>query len=81
MGRTHLQDAVPIRLGQEYHAYSSVIKRDINRIENALDGLRVVNMGASAVGTGINVDTEYLKVIVPNLDKVVDLGLTRQKTW
>jgi aspartate ammonia-lyase len=77
MGRTHLQDAVPIRLGQEYHAYSSVIKRDINRIENALDGLRVVNMGASAVGTGINVDTEYLKVIVPNLDKVVDLGLTQ----
>ncbi len=77
MGRTHLQDAVPIRLGQEYHAYSSVIKRDIKRIENALDGLRVVNMGASAVGTGINVDTEYLKVIVPNLDKVVDLGLTQ----
>ncbi|MDR7870362.1 MAG: aspartate ammonia-lyase [Tissierellaceae bacterium] len=77
MGRTHLQDAVPIRLGQEFHAYSSVIKRDIARIENALDGIRVVNMGASAVGTGINVDTEYLKVIVPNLNKVVDLGLVQ----
>ena len=77
MGRTHLQDAVPIRLGQEFHAYSSAIKRDIARIEYALDGIRVVNMGASAVGTGINVDTEYLKVIVPNLNKVVDLGLTQ----
>lgn len=77
MGRTHLQDAVPIRLGQEFHAYSSVIKRDIARIEYALDGLRTVNMGASAVGTGINVDTEYLKVIVPNLNKVIDLGLTQ----
>ena len=77
MGRTHLQDAVPIRLGQEFHAYSSVIKRDIARIENALDGLRVVNMGASAVGTGINVDTEYLKIIVPNLDEVVNLGLSQ----
>ena len=77
MGRTHLQDAVPIRLGQEFHGYSSVIKRDIARIENALEGLKVVNMGASAVGTGINVDTEYLKVIVPNLNKVNNLGLVQ----
>lgn len=75
MGRTHLQDAVPIRLGQEFHGYSSVIKRDIKRIGIALDGLRVVNMGASAVGTGINVDTEYLKLIVPNLNKVNKLDL------
>lgn len=77
MGRTHLQDAVPIRLGQEFHAYSSVIKRDIARLEKAFDGIRVVNMGASAVGTGINVDTEYLRVIVPNLNKVIDLGLVQ----
>jgi len=79
MGRTHLQDAVPIRLGQEFHGYSSVIKRDIDRIENALKGLKVINMGASAVGTGINVDTEYLKVIVPNLNKVNNLGLVQAK--
>lgn len=79
MGRTHLQDAVPIRLGQEFHGYSSVIKRDVVRIENALEGLKVVNMGASAVGTGINVDTEYLKVIVPNLNKINNLGLIQAK--
>src|SRR5699024_8313512 len=77
MGRTHLQDAVPIRLGQEFHGYSSAIKRDIERIKAALDGLRIVNMGASAVGTGINVDTEYLKVIVPNLNKVNNLDLVQ----
>lgn len=77
MGRTHLQDAVPIRLGQEFHGYSSAIKRDIDRIKTALDGLRVVNMGASAVGTGINVDREYLQVIVPNLNKVNDLDLVQ----
>ncbi len=77
MGRTHLQDAVPIRLGQEFHGYSSVIKRDVERIKNALDGLRVVNMGASAVGTGINVDTEYLDLIVPNLNKVNELDLVQ----
>lgn len=77
MGRTHLQDAVPIRLGQEFHAYASVIARDAERIKKALDGIRVVNMGASAVGTGINVDTEYLKLIVPNLNQVVDLNLVQ----
>ena len=75
MGRTHLQDAVPIRLGQEFHAYSSVVKRLADNLDYALDAIRVVNMGASAVGTGINVDTGYLKVIVPNLNKVIDLGL------
>lgn len=75
MGRTHLQDAVPIRLGQEFHAYSSAIKRDIDRIEKALDGIKLVNMGASAVGTGINVDREYLKIIVSNLNKVNNLEL------
>lgn len=77
MGRTHLQDAVPIRLGQELHAYASVIKRDIERVSLALDGIRVVNMGASAVGTGINVDTEYLKFIVPDLNEIVDLDLVQ----
>src|SRR5699024_1603156 len=41
MGRTHLQDAVPIRLGQEFGGYSSVIKRDINRIKNALEGIKI----------------------------------------
>ena len=75
MGRTQMQDAVPIRLGQEFHAYASVVRRDIRRIRASFDELRVLNMGASAIGTGINVDTSYLKSIIPNLNKVVDLRL------
>lgn len=77
MGRTHLQGAVPIRLGQEFHAYSSVIKRDIRRISLALDGLKTVNMGASAIGTGINVDTKYFKIIVSNLNKINNLNIVQ----
>ncbi|MGV8982434.1 aspartate ammonia-lyase [Clostridium sp.] len=75
MGRTQMQDAVPIRLGQEFHAYSSAIKRNITRIEKASEGLKTVNMGASAIGTGINVDTEYFKNIVPAINKVINLDL------
>ncbi|MGH4117476.1 aspartate ammonia-lyase [Clostridium sp.] len=75
MGRTQMQDAVPIRLGQEFHAYSSVIKRNIARLEKASEGLKIVNMGASAIGTGINVDIEYFEKIVPAINKVVNLDL------
>ena len=75
MGRTQMQDAVPIRLGQEFHAYSSAIKRDINRIEKASDELKVVNMGASAIGTGINVDIDYFENVVPYINEVINLDL------
>ncbi|MDD3840855.1 MAG: aspartate ammonia-lyase [Clostridia bacterium] len=70
MGRTQMQDAVPIRLGQEFNAYSCVIKRDILRISKVREELKVVNMGGTAIGTGINADQEYLKRIVPNLSQV-----------
>src|SRR5690625_5815902 len=53
MGRTHMQDAVPIRLGQEFEAYSRVIKRDMERIAKSRENLYEVNMGATAVGTGL----------------------------
>src|SRR3954468_2775935 len=54
MGRTHLQDAVPIRLGQEFGAYRRVIGRDVERIRHVGQHLAEVNMGATAVGTGLN---------------------------
>lgn len=60
MGRTHLQDAVPIRLGQEFGAYARVLQRDINRIKATRNNLYEVNMGATAVGTGLNADPEYI---------------------
>lgn len=73
MGRTQMQDAVPIRLGQEFKAYSDAILRDIRRMEIAMDEMRTVNMGGTAVGTGLNADEAYLKRIVPNLNKVSDM--------
>src|SRR5699024_11683629 len=56
MGRTHLQDAVPIRLGQEFEAYGEVLTRDLNRLEQARKSLLTINLGATAVGTGLNAD-------------------------
>lgn len=67
MGRTHLQDAVPIRLGQEFKAYANVIGRDIKRIERSKENLLEVNMGATAVGTGLNADPIYIEKVVQYL--------------
>lgn len=73
MGRTQMQDAVPIRLGQEFRAYSVAIMRDIRRMDKAVEEMQVVNMGGTAVGTGINADETYLKRIVPNLSQVSNM--------
>lgn len=70
MGRTQMQDAVPIRLGQEFAAYSMAVSRDLNRIDKSMDEMRTLNMGGTAVGTGINADERYLRRIVPNLCEV-----------
>ena len=70
MGRTQMQDAVPIRLGQEFKAYSVAIMRDIHRMDKAMDEMRILNMGGTAIGTGINADENYLRRIVPNLSEI-----------
>lgn len=75
MGRTQMQDAVPIRLGQEFKAYSEAIRRDLARFERAKDEMRCLNMGGTAIGTGINTDEQYLRRIIPNLSKVTGLNL------
>ncbi|MEC0281842.1 aspartate ammonia-lyase [Terribacillus saccharophilus] len=67
MGRTHLQDAVPIRLGQEFEAYSRVLERDIKRIKQSRQHLYEVNMGATAVGTGLNANPKYIEQVVKHL--------------
>ncbi|MCZ8512212.1 aspartate ammonia-lyase [Paenibacillus filicis] len=64
MGRTHLQDAVPIRLGQEFEAYVRVLRRDRERISRTREHLYEVNMGATAVGTGLNADPRYIERVV-----------------
>lgn len=64
MGRTHLQDAVPIRLGQEFEAYARVLARDIKRVSQTRENLYEVNMGATAVGTGLNAEPKYIERVV-----------------
>lgn len=75
MGRTQLQDAVPIRLGQSFHAYASMIKRDIERLIKVKDEMLTLNIGATAIGTSINVSLNYLNNITNNLKKVTGLNV------
>lgn len=79
MGRTHLQDAVPIQLGQEFNAYAQVLKRDIKRISNTRESLYEVNMGATAVGTGLNADPEYIATVNSYLAFLVAIQLKERK--
>lgn len=75
MGRTQLEDAIPITLGQEFEAYSSVIKRDLKRIDNAIEEVEYINLGATAIGTGLNAKKEYIDNVVLELDKISNLNL------
>ena len=70
IGRTHLQDAVPITLGQEMAAYASAVRRARRRIETSLDDVHVVNMGGTAVGTGLNAEPEYSKLAAAKLSEL-----------
>ena len=69
MGRTHLQEAVPMTLGQEFKSYASAIGRDLKRLDSAIDALCEINMGATAIGTGINATPKYIKKVVPHIAK------------
>ena len=78
-GRTHLQDAVPIRMGQEFRAYATSFMRDLHRIKKAFDALHSVNMGATAVGTGLNADERYRKLCINHLTKISGFKLTSSR--
>ena len=77
MGRTQLQDAVPIRLGQEFHAYASAIRRDIRRFDNAKDEIKSLNLGGTAIGTGLNADVQYFKRVVKNMSTLTGQDLVQ----
>lgn len=79
MGRTQLQDAVPIRLGQSFHAFASMMKRDINRLKEAEKEMLAVNIGGTAIGTSINVSSDYLYNITDNLKKVSGHNIVQAK--
>jgi len=74
-GRTHLQDAMPIRLGQEFTAYAGSIARGRKRVNEAADYLRDLGIGGSAVGTGVTVEKEYPALMVKHLREMTGLDL------
>jgi fumarate hydratase class II len=74
-GRTHLQDAVPVRLGQEFGAYAKAVERDSERIRNAAEGLRRLGIGGTAVGSGLNAHPEYHARMVKKLSELTGLKL------
>ena len=77
MGRTQLQDAVPIRLGQEFSAYAAVMRRELTRLTRAREGLLELNLGGTAVGTGINASAAYISQVVPILAGMTGIPFTQ----
>jgi fumarate hydratase class II len=74
-GRTHLQDAVPVRLGQEFGAYAKAVERDSERIRRSAEGLRRLGIGGTAVGSGLNAHPEYHSRMVKKLSELTGLTL------
>jgi aspartate ammonia-lyase len=75
VGRTHLQDAVPMTLGQEFGGYAACIERGADDVEEAAEQLKELNLGASAVGTGLNAGDDYARVAVSNLARALAVEL------
>ncbi len=75
MGRTQLQDAVPMTLGQEFGAYASTLEEEIERIARNADLMLCVNMGATAIGTGINADPKYSPAVIRHLREITGLDI------
>src|SRR5438876_4132506 len=78
-GRTHLQDATPIRLGQEFAAYGHTVERSRDRIVRAADDLRDLGIGGTAVGTGLNAEPQYPALMVKHLRAMTGLELREGK--
>jgi aspartate ammonia-lyase len=76
VGRTHLQDAVPMTLGQEFGGYAACIERGADDVEQAAEQLKELNLGATAVGTGLNAGDDYTRVAVSNLGRALAVDLT-----
>ena len=74
-GRTHLQDAVPVRLGQEFGAYARAVERDAQRIRDAAEGLSRLGIGGTAVGSGLNAHPQYHTRMVEKLSTLIGIKL------
>lgn len=74
-GRTHLQDAVPIRLGQEFSGYYQAILKAADRFKNAAESLKELGIGGSAVGTGVNTHPDYIPKVIRSLSDITCIDL------
>ncbi len=79
VGRTEMQDAVPITLGQEFSAWAEAIARDRWRLYKVEERLRQVNLGGTAVGTGLNAERKYIYSVIEHLRALTGLGLARNE--
>ena len=77
MGRTQMQDAVPIRLGDEFGAYSRAISRDILRMNRAVREMYSINLGGTAIGTALNANPAYVSALAPTLARICQLPLSK----
>ncbi|HEY3159604.1 MAG TPA: aspartate ammonia-lyase [Vicinamibacterales bacterium] len=75
VGRTHLQDAVPMTLGQEFGGYAACIERGADDVEYAAEQLKELNLGATAVGTGLNAGEDFTRLAVSNLSRALAVDL------
>lgn len=77
MGRTQLQDAVPIRLGQEFEAWAVAVERSLKRALHSINGFRRINLGGTAIGTALNADPAYLIKVVEDLSEISGYKLVK----
>ena len=78
-GRTHLRDAMPVTLGQEFKAYAAALENDLYRIRNSADKLRNLGIGGTAVGTGVNSHPKYINLIIKMLSELTGIKLQTAK--
>jgi aspartate ammonia-lyase len=79
--RTHLQDAVPIRLGQEFSGYAAAIEKAVERVSAAGESLEELNIGATAAGTGINAEVEYIDAIIKHLRDLTGFNVRKGENF
>jgi aspartate ammonia-lyase len=77
LGRTEMQDAVPVTLGQEFGAFAEAVARDRWRLFKVEERLRQVNLGGTAIGTGLNAEREYIYAAIEELQEITGLGIAR----
>lgn len=81
MGRTQLQDAVPMTLGQEFHAFATLLKEDVRLIQKTRNLLLEINLGATAIGTGINTAQGYAKTVTACLKDITHLNVQASEDY